>query len=159
MSPDAAELLIKDVQSLSQEAVEHKVPEQELVKPETADIVKSELELKLRDFFTAIKKKYADQKAGWTPAELEGASPKKLAPIIREFRNILKEAGAFDPDGLIGALVTEAQVAAAKHHLEQEFINRALDHSAMVYNSGLEKFYRYIAKGLEKIYRGKKKAA
>jgi len=146
-----------DHQDQPKKAVEKKEPVQEVVEPKTAELVKTELESKLRDFFPAIKRKYADPGAGWTPAKLEVVSPKKLAPIIRELRDILKEAGAVDPDGLIGTLITEAQEAAAKRQLEQEFINKVLDHGRMVYNSGLEKFYRYMAKGLEK--RGKNKKA
>ncbi len=139
-----------------QEAVEQKVPEQELVKPETAELVKAELESQLKEFYTVIKRKYADQEASWTPARLEANSPNRLAPIIREFRNILKEAGAADPDGLIGELVSVVQEIVAEHKPKHDFLNKVLDHSAMVYNSGLEKFYRFMAKGLEKRSEAKK---
>jgi hypothetical protein len=148
--PDVDESLKKDDQNLPQEAAEQRVPEQELVKPETAELVRAELESQLKEFYTAIKRKYADPEAGWTPAKLEANSPNKLAPIIRDFRNILREAGAADPDGLIGELVSVVQETVAEHKLKHDFLNKVLDHSAMVYNSGLEKFYRSIAKGLEK---------
>jgi len=139
-----------------QEAFKQRVPEQELVKPETAELVKAELEPQLKEFYTAIKRKYADPEACWTPAKLEANSPNKLAPIIRDFRNILREAGAADPDGLIGELVSVVQETVAEHKLKHDFLNKVLDHSAMVYNSGLEKFYRSIAKGLEKRIQARK---
>lgn len=159
LPPDVGESLKEDDKNPSQEAAEQRVPEQELVKPKIAELVKEELEPQLKEFYTAIKRRYSDPEAGWTPAKLEANSPNRLAPIIREFRNILKEAGAADPDGLIGELVSVVQETVAEHKLKHDFLNKVLNHSAMVYNSGLEKFYRLMAKGLEKRGEAKKTTA
>lgn len=159
LSPDVGESPKEDDQNPPQEADKQRVPEKELVKPETAELVKEKLEPQLKEFYTAIKRRYADPGAEWTPAKLEADSPKRLAPIIRDFRNILREAGAADPDRLISELVSVVQQTVTEHKLKHDFLNKVLNHSAMVYNSDLEKFYRFIAKGLEKRGEAKKVAA
>ncbi len=116
---------------------------------ESAINVKSELGKNLEDFYTVIKKKFSGQDIVLTPNLLAIKSTEKLAPIIEELRDVLKNGGSAEPDVLIQALIDEVQDNVSKGKSEIDFLDQVTNQEKIVAGSVLHKFLKYAAKGLE----------
>jgi len=118
------------------------------VSAEAGNLVKSKLGADLGLFYSTIKKHFSNPEDGWTAMKLEAQSPHKLAPIILELRNVLRQGGAAEPDHLINSLIAQAHELSGKGKFKHDFLEDVANPAKLIPGSGLEHFFRFATKGL-----------